>query len=413
MSLRDKLVERSVATLLGVQLVLLGIDACVPALRPLIPLAVPWAVLFLLALKAVRAGRARQTALVLTVTSVPALVGVIVFTGGPQSYMAAFLPLAVMASASWFGRNALVAVLGVVYVGLVGSWLLAPEPLYRASDAEVLMVYVCAVVLTSAFLGAITLDLRRTVDLAWARAAEAEAAAEAANAADEARNRFLATVSHDLRTPLDTVLGYAELLLEEEEDPDRASDLGRIRSAGWQLLSLVDDVLDMSLVEQDQLRVVHEPVAIGALIEQVVQTTGAQVTAGRNRIVLDLAPGLPTLHSDPARIRQILLNLVSNAAKYTTDGEIRIRVERVEDALWLSVCDSGIGIPAEQLHRLFQPFVQLHEGPERRPGIGLGLALSQGLAARLGGRISVESEAGRGSTFRLEVPLGGPVRTEM
>lgn len=401
---RDRLIRRSVTTLFGLVVASMAIEALFPPLWPLLLPAVPFLVLFGITWGLVELGHPRVGAWLLISVGITALLGAVIVTGGPGSRFLPYLPLAAIAAGSWLGRRVGLVVLGILNLGIVGSWWLDLPSLMASSELDLLLAHVAAVIIASVFLMGVTLDLKAAAELAWQRALEADQAAATAHAADAARDRFLATVSHELRTPLDTVLGYAEMLIEEERDPDRAQDLDRIRSAGRQLLALVNDVLDMSRVEADELSVVLERIDVGAVIEQVVHTTAPQVADRKNRLRVRIADGLPELHSDPARIRQILLNLVSNAAKYTTDGEIAVEVTTHGHRVRFSVADTGIGIPEEQLPRLFSRFVQLHEGPERRPGIGLGLALSQGLAERLGGRIVATSVAGRGSTFTLELP---------
>jgi signal transduction histidine kinase len=406
MNARDRLVERSVATLFGLVVVTLPFQALVPALRPLFLPGLPFVALLGWAYAAVRRGKPAIGAWALVSTGGAAILTMVALTGGPESRQIANLPILAMAAVSWLGNRAAASVIAAIGLALVGAWWLAVPYDGGASDLQLLAGHVCSVVLCATFLAAVTRDLRAASERAWEGAADAEQAAEVARAADRARDRFLAAVSHELRTPLDTLLGYTELLREEEPEADRLEDLDRIRSAGAQLLRLVDDVLDMSRVEADELRVVHQRVDLRAVLDEVVHTAAATVAAQKNRLRIELTEPMPELCSDPHRLRQILLNLVSNAAKYTTGGEIAVAVSDHDDEVRIAVRDSGIGIPAEDLPRLFEPFVQLHEGPERRPGIGLGLALSQGLAWRLGGRITADSAPGHGSTFTLRLPAG-------
>jgi signal transduction histidine kinase len=326
--------------------------------------------------------------------------------GGAESRFAAFLPMTAIAVWNWLGRK-----VGLAFVALVLALLGATTQGFvwgaPAPGPELLMSHAVAVIIGSAFLATITHDLRSVALTAHDRAEQAERSARAAKEAHEARDRFLEMVSHELRTPLDAVLGYAELLREEEEDPQRGRDLDRIHSAGRQLLALVDDLLDMSRVIADDITLESEPVPLGPLVEEVVQTIEPMATARDDRLVVQLDALPEELVSDRRRIRQILLNLASNSAKYTQSGEIKIEVGPASDEgfVRLTVRDTGIGIPAQRLSDLFQPFVQLHEGTDRRPGIGLGLALSQRLAQRLGGRIEAQSEVGKGSAFALVLPL--------
>ena len=223
--------------------------------------------------------------------------------------------------------------------------------------------------------------------------------------ANRVKTQFLANVSHDLRTPLNAIIGYADLLAEQAEErklPDFAEDLGRIRRAAEHQLALVNDVLDLAKVEAGRLDVASEPVDLAHLLGELVATVGPMVRRNGNRIETEGLETAGSLRTDPTRLRQILLNLLSNAARHTRDGTIRLELAREGADVHFRVRDTGEGIPPGEIAGLFKAFAQARGGDAR--GTGLGLAISQRLAGLLGGDISVESEPGRGSTFTLRLP---------
>jgi signal transduction histidine kinase len=240
------------------------------------------------------------------------------------------------------------------------------------------------------------------------RTGELRDAAEAALAASSAKSLFLGNVSHELRTPLNAIVGYAELLGEELEQrglADLAEDAARIIASSHHLLALVNDLLDLQKVESGQMVLQFAEIDIRATLAVVVDGLQPALRAGRNTLTVELDPAVDGLYSDELRVRQILFNLLSNAAKFTRDGKIHVRV-RVEGAgLLLEVEDSGIGMSPEQLARLFTPYVQVSAELARRlGGTGLGLALTRRLCQLLGGDIDVESVPGSGSRFRVTLP---------
>ena len=231
----------------------------------------------------------------------------------------------------------------------------------------------------------------------------AVAAQRLAEEASRAKSAFLANMSHELRTPLNAILGYAELLWEETEEGDDArEDLGRIRRAGRRLLGLISDVLDLSRIEAGHMVVVPRAFDLSALVRDVGDQLQGLVEKGGNRLVLEVPPQLP-MTTDEQKLRQCLVNLAGNAAKYTTDGTIRLVLTDQGDAARIEVVDTGIGIPQEHLAGLFAPFAQVPNA-DKREGAGLGLALVREFARALGGDVQVESEVGVGSTFVLTVP---------
>ncbi len=241
---------------------------------------------------------------------------------------------------------------------------------------------------------------------------ELRRARNAAEAANRAKSAFLANMSHELRTPLNAVLGYTELLLEDataDGDDQRISDLARINQAGHHLLDLISDVLDLSKIEAGRQELFIEEVELHDLVSSVVTTVRPRIDSNGNRLHVEIGRGLGRADLDVRKVRQILLNLVDNAAKFTHDGTISVVARRHtqdrEERVSFAVTDTGIGIPANKFAQLFQTFEQLDSSTTRRyGGTGLGLALSQKLANIMGGEISVESEVGKGSTFTLELP---------
>lgn len=249
-------------------------------------------------------------------------------------------------------------------------------------------------------------------DLELERRSEAECelqqALAEADQASQAKSQFLASMSHELRTPLNAILGYAELLMEGTEVEEDQADLDRIRASGEHLLSLINDVLDLSKIEAGKMDVHTEPVPVNELLHDVAKAVRPAMAARGNTLRIE-APELGILRGDRRRVRQVLLNLLSNATKFTERGDVLLRAttERVhgKELVVLSVQDTGIGISEEQLGRLFQPFVQADGTSSRRHGgTGLGLVLSRRFARMMGGDVTVQSAPGCGSTFRFTLP---------
>ena len=241
-----------------------------------------------------------------------------------------------------------------------------------------------------------------------------EAARDEAEQANRAKSTFIANMSHELRTPLSAIIGYAEMIAEEVEDGAEpaglAKDVRKIEGNARHLLGLINDVLDISKVESGKMEAYLETFDLAQMAQEVAGTVGGLVDKKDNRLELRLADGLGTMHSDVTRIRQVLLNLLSNAAKFTERGTITLAIQRVAGpggADWVSfaVSDTGIGMTDEQVTKLFQRFQQADASTTRQfGGTGLGLALTRAFATMLGGQVAVTSAPGQGTTFTVLLP---------
>jgi signal transduction histidine kinase/CheY-like chemotaxis protein len=245
---------------------------------------------------------------------------------------------------------------------------------------------------------------------------EAKAARGAAVDASQAKSQFLANMSHELRTPLTAIIGYAEMLKEEVGDQleDYLEDLDQILSSGGYLLELINGVLDLSKIEAGKLDVYLERCEVSALLGDVADSVRPLVQEKSNELVVSDPDGLGSMLTDVTKLRQTLLNLLSNASKFTEGGKIRLEAERTmadgSDWLVFRVVDSGIGMTEEQCARVFEAFAQADATTTRRyGGTGLGLAITRQFCAMLGGSIEVESEPGEGTTFTVRLPAETPL----
>ena len=242
--------------------------------------------------------------------------------------------------------------------------------------------------------------------------ARAEAAKDAAEAANRAKSAFIANMSHELRTPLAAIIGYSEMLQEEMADGAASAelepDMRKIEGNARHLLGLINDVLDLSKVESGKMDVYPEAFDLEAVVRDVATTAQALVEKKGNRLVLDFTPGLSRMVTDVTKVRQILLNLLSNAAKFTEGGTVTLAVKReaAEDAerVVFAVADTGIGMTDDQVAKLFQRFVQADVSTTRKyGGTGLRLSLTKALSEMLGGSVAVRSRSGEGTTFTVKL----------
>lgn len=235
---------------------------------------------------------------------------------------------------------------------------------------------------------------------------------EAAESANLAKSAFLANMSHELRTPLNAIIGYSEMLQEEAEEAGQGEfvpDLQKINAAGKQLLSLINDILDLSKIEAGKMELYLENFDVPTLLGEVESTIEPLIQKKGNRFELKINSNLGQMYSDLTKLRQSLFNLLSNAAKFTQEGTITLEVSRTleNEVDWFTfkVRDTGIGMTAEQIGKLFQPFVQADNSTTRRfGGTGLGLAITRRFCEMLGGDVLVESTYGQGSTFIIRLP---------
>src|SRR5262249_37826680 len=231
--------------------------------------------------------------------------------------------------------------------------------------------------------------------------------------ASEHKSQFVSSVSHELRTPLNAIIGLTDMLVtnaarfgtEKAQEP-----LQRVNRAGTHLLGLINQVLDLSKIEAGKLELNPQTVLLAPLIKDVISTAEQLAEQNKNRLVVDGQENLGALSVDPMRLRQILLNLLSNACKFTKEGEVRLRARRVangRDWIELAVADTGIVLTAEQQVKLVGEFSQADAATAQKfGGTGLGLAITLKLARMMGGDVTVTSEPGKGSVFTVRLPAG-------
>ncbi len=231
---------------------------------------------------------------------------------------------------------------------------------------------------------------------------------------DKLKSQFMANMSHELRTPLNSIIGFSRVIMKGIDGPvteQQSQDLGAIYNAGQHLLDMINDILDISKFEAGKMELSFEDIDLSQVIESVLSTGRGLVKDKPIKLITSIPEDLPTVHGDPTRIRQILLNLVSNAAKFTDEGSITIKAEQQQNAqgkpeILISTIDTGIGIAPEDQTGLFEPFTQVDGSPTRKTGgTGLGLSITRLLIELHGGEIGVESEIDQGSNFYFTLPL--------
>jgi signal transduction histidine kinase/CheY-like chemotaxis protein len=248
-------------------------------------------------------------------------------------------------------------------------------------------------------------QLRNAKELAETAKQAAEIAREKAETANRAKTAFLANMSHELRTPINSILGYAQILLRRgNSDPDQKTKLKTILSSGGHLLDMINEVLDLSRVESGKVSISLQAVELPKFIAGIVEEFQLRATRAHLNFIHEIEGNLPQwIKTDPLRLRQVLYNLLVNAMKFTTKGEVALRISSTPKRLRFEVRDTGQGIPAEDLTSLFKPFYQAGNNQLIGQGVGLGLYISKQIVELLGGKIDVVSEPGKGSTFGFEI----------